>query len=172
MSRGGALLCAGAFVAGAWWVRQPFAPPGAAVGIAAFVAAGAYLVRSPHPRYATALAGLLAGIWTGVLEFQGLPAAAAIVIAGALPLTSAWLRAHRAAFAPPALRDEALLFTIVLGLFVAAAPEIVAGWHAAIALNLQSVEPAAAGAAIPVWAVTATTAALISGGLFSLWSRR
>jgi hypothetical protein len=172
VSRSGAVLSAVAFVVGAGWMRLPFAPATAAVGVTVFVAAAAYLVRPPRPILGHALAGLLAGLWTGVLERQGLPLAAAIPIAMAVPALSAMLRARRVEFAPAPLRDEALLFTVVLGLFAAAAPAIVDGWHSAVTLNLQASQPDAARTAIPAWAVSLSAAALAAGGLFSIWSRR
>jgi len=172
LSRRRALLGVAAFVAGAWWTRLPVVPTTAAVGATVFVAAAAFLVRPPHVMLAPALAGLLAGLWAGVLERQGLPLAAAIPVAMVVPALSAWLRGRRAEFAPAPLRDEALLFIVVLGLFAAAAPAVVDGWHSAVTLSLQASQPDGARSAIPLWTVSLSAAALAAGGLFALWSRR
>jgi hypothetical protein len=171
MRRGAAVAFAVSAVAGAWWsyVGVPIdASPATLGGIVASIAA-LYLTRAPRPVYAIALAGLLAGVWLGTLTSAGWPLAAAV--AGAVPLISARLRARHAAFAPPPLRDEALIFALALGVVVAAAPTIVDGWHAATNLKMQAPEPGSA-AVIPAWTLSLSGAALFLGGLYSLWSRR
>jgi hypothetical protein len=160
-----------AFAVGTWWVGQPFAPSTPAVAIAVTVMAAWILIRAPRGSYAIVMAGLLAGLWTGVLRYQGLPLPAAALIAAGVPIVSARLRTRRTAFAPPALREEALLFMVILGVVAAAAPGISDGWRAATNLNLQG-----AGSeqetVIPMWTLLMASVALVSGGLFSLWSRR
>jgi hypothetical protein len=60
----------------------------------------------------------------------------------------------------------------MLGLIAAAAPTIADGWHAAASLNLPGRREDRADVAIPVWTLTVATGALVSGGVYSLWSRR
>jgi hypothetical protein len=174
LSRAGAGLGVLAFAVGAWWARQPFAPSAATVATGAALVAVWQIVRAPRRPYALIVAGLLAGIWTAVLEVQGLPLLAAVPVAALLPATSAWLRTERAAFAPPALVEEALLLLAIVGLAAAALPGIAEGWHAAVNLSVRGGQPATGTpeTTMPVWTLAVASAALISGGLFSIWSRR
>jgi len=174
LSRLGGVLAVGAFVLGAWWVQQPFAPSAAVVATAATLMALWQVVGAPRRPYAAAMAGLLAGVWTAVLGGQGLPTPAAFVLAASLPVTSAWLRHRRAAFAPPALVEEALVVLALVGLVAATLPGIAEGWHAAVNLSVQG-GPSPDGSpatAVPAWTLAVASAALISGGAFSVWSRR
>ena len=174
LSRAGAAMAVTAFAFGAWWARQPFAPSAATVAIAAAVIAVWQIVRPPRHPYAAIMGGLLAGVWTAVLDAQGLPLVAAIPIAALLPTASAWLRARRAVFAPPALVEEALLLLAVVGILAAALPGIADGWHAAVNLSVRSGQSAngTTDAAMPMWTLAVASAALLSGGFFSIWSRR
>jgi hypothetical protein len=71
------------------------------------------------------------------------------------------------------LREEALLFLIVLGIAAGATPGIIDGWRAAGTLNMQATGPeASTGVVMPLWTLYVASAALVSGGLFSMWSRR
>jgi len=172
-SRIAAAVSAVAFVAGVWWGQQPGAPTTAAIGLAAGLMAVWQLVRSPRPVYAAGIAGLLAGLWTAVMTGQGVPLLAAIPLAAALPIASARLRVRRPGFAPPAMREEALLMLAAVGVFAAALPGILDGWHAAVNLSVKSgPSPAATDAIIPAWTIAVGSAALVSGGFFSIWSRR
>jgi hypothetical protein len=170
-TRPAVVVAVGAFAIGAWWIRQPFAPTTSAVAVAAALIGAAELIRERRPVLVLGTAGLLAGIWTGVLEFQGAPTVAAIAVACAVPVGSAFLRGRRPAFAPPQLREEALLFIVILGVIAGAAPGITEGWRAATNLNLQGGE-VERDVAMPLWTLAVASAALLSGGLFSLWSRR
>ena len=161
-----------AYVFGAWWIHQAFAPSASLVAVAAALTALAYLVRSPGPGLAAAAAGLLAGMWAGVIEFQGVPIIAAVAFSIGIPLLSSWLRGSRAVYAPPRLREEALLFIVVLGVIAGAAPTVVDGWHAAANLNLQGREPQTQVAVIPSWSLVITAGALLTGAAHSLWRRR
>ena len=174
LSRAGAAVTVSAFVAGAWWAQQPFAPSAPAVALTAAVTAIWQVVRAPQRPYAAGVAGLLGGIWTAVLAGQGLPPVAAVAAAGLLLAVSAFLRVRSAAFAPPALVEEALIFLGVVGIAAAALPGVAAGWRAAVNLSVQGGQSTTAGSetALPVWTLAVASAALISGGLFSLWSRR
>jgi hypothetical protein len=174
LSRTGAVLGVLAFAAGAWWARQPFAPSAAMVATSAALVAVWQIVRLPRRPYAAIMAGLLAGIWTTVLESQGLPLLVAIPVAALVPITSAWLRVRRPDFAPPALVEEALVLLAVVGIAAAALPGIADGWHAAVNLSVPGGSSANAAAApeMPAWTLAVASAALALGGLFSIWSRR
>ena len=162
-----------AFVASAWWAQQPFAPTTPAIALAAGLMAIWQVVRAPRGPYSALVAGLLAGFWTAALNQQGLPLSIAIPAAAILPAMSAYLRARQPAFAPPALREEALLVLGVVGIAGAALPGMADGWHAAVNFSAQGGQPSnPADAPLPVWALAAASVALVSGGLFSLWSRR
>lgn len=162
-----------AFVAGVWWGQQPAAPATATIGLAAGLMAIWQLVRSPRPIYAAGMAGLLAGLWTAVMAGQGLPLLAAIPLAAVLPIASVRLRAQRPGFAPPAMREEALLLLAAVGVAAAALPGILDGWHAAVNLSVKGgPSPAGTDAIVPAWTIAVASAALVSGGLFSVWSRR
>lgn len=173
-SRAGAALGVLAFAVGAWWARQPFAPSAATVATGTALIAIWQIVRSPRRPYAAVMAGLLAGIWTAVLESQGLPLLAAIPVAALLPIASAWLRARRPAFAPPALVEEALSLLALVSIAAAALPGMADGWQAAVNLSARGGPSANAASApgLPVWTLAVASAALVSGGLFSIWSRR
>lgn len=172
-SRTGSALGVAGFAIGAWWIRQPFAPSTPAVAIVAALVAALELMRPQRQPSAIAMAGLLAGVWTAALQLQGLPFLAALVVAVTLPATSAYLRTRRPAFAPAALREEALLFLVILGVVSAAAPGIAEGWRAAGNLNVHSGEAVTSTTTgMPMWTLVVASAALLTGGLFSLWSRR
>lgn len=172
-SRTGSVLGVAGFALGAWWIRQPFAPATPAVAMVMAVVAALELVRPRPQPFAIALAGWLAGVWSAVLQAQGMPLTVAIVVAGTLPAASLYLRTQRPVFAPAALREEALLFLVILGVVSAAAPGIAEGWRAAGNLNIHSGEAvASATAGMPLWTMAVASAALLTGGLFSLWSRR
>jgi len=174
LSRAGAALAAAAFLVGAWWVQQPFVPSAPAIALAAALTAVWHVTRAPRRPYAAIMAGLLGGFWTAVIAGQGLPLWVAVPPAALLPASSAFLRAHSRTFAPPALIEEALVFLGAVGIAAAALPGIAAGWRAAVNLSVQGGQSTtvAPETALPVWTLAVASAALISGGLFSLWSRR
>lgn len=100
-------------------------------------------------------------------------AVAVALVAGvllALPFSAAWLATRRPAFAPPALREEALLIVGALALVVATAPPVIEGWRSAAALTAEPLAepPVAAGAGLAVFLL----ACLAGGGLYALWRRR
>jgi hypothetical protein len=172
-TRMGAIAGIAGFVAGVWWSQQVFAPSTPAVAIGAGLAAALELFRPGRRSFTLAVAGLLAGLWSAVLHLQGLPVIPAVLVAVTLPTASAYLRVYRPAFAPATLREEALLFLLILGVVAAAAPGIVDGWHAAVTLNIQGSESEASPTTVmPMWTMFVASAALVSGGLFSMWSRR
>ncbi len=164
------MLLAASAAAAAAWVSPGLLPSLPAAGVAAATAAGLQLVRGSSPALSAALAGGLAGIWTGVLEAQGVPALVSPIVAVSVPVAAAVL-AVREGFAPASLRDEAYLFVALLGIMAAAAPVVRDGWRAALDLNLQDTSGAPA-VALPVWTFALGATAALSGGAYSLWSRR
>ena len=157
------------FAAASLAVRPSNLPDPAWVGgIVAGIAAAAVL----RPRYAAlfaATAGILAGIWMPMLEVAGVPLAAAALIAAAAPLCSA-LFSRDSRFAPLVVREEALLFVLVIAVVVAVAPGVAAGWQSATALNLQQKEVGAQ--VVPAWTLLLTLGAAAAGGLYTVWMRR
>jgi hypothetical protein len=114
--------------------------------------------------------GALAGIWMAMLRVEGLPLPAAAFVAGAPSALAALLSRRRPQFAPTPLREEALLVVLVLGIAVAAAPGVAAGWQSAVILNLQQKE--VASQAVPAWTLLLTLGAAMVGGLYTVWTRR
>ena len=81
-------------------------------------------------------------------------------------LASAWLTNHRPAFAPPVLREEALLVLLIAGVVVGMAPTVAQGWQSAVALNMTT-DTGARRAALPVWMLSFVGASVALGGLWS-----
>ena len=158
-----------AWAAATTWAAPDRLPALSAVGAAAAAGAVIQLLRRPSPALCAILAGALAGIWTGVLEAQGVSPLLSPVVALAVPAAAAVLAA-REGFAPPRLHDEAYLILSLLGAVAAAAPVIVDGWRAALDLNLQ--DTGTSPVALPAWTFALSAGAALSGGLYSLWSRR
>jgi hypothetical protein len=140
----------------------------ASTGIA--VAAALMLLRPAWPRVALACAAACAALWAAVLQQQGLALPLALGIAGAAPLAASLLARRRARFAPPALRDEALVLVGACALILAVAPGLIAGWRSAVALQATPLGADAAPAAPWPFAVAAACIAL--GGVYSVWRRR
>lgn len=158
------------FGAAALVVRPDALPDPAAVGGAIVAVAATALLR---PRYAdliAASAGVLAAIWMSMLEAVGAPLIAAILIAVAPVICSAFFTRRDLKFAPLDLREEALLLVLVFAVVVALAPGVAAGWQSATALNLEQKEVGAQ--VVPAWTLLFTLGAAAAGGLYSVWMRR
>ena len=166
---GRAALAVG-FVLGAIVVRPGRLPDPVWIGIIVAALAVAGLTRPRVGLLASAAGGLLAGIWISLLQVEGLPLWAAVIVAGAPAAVSAVLSHRKPNFAPPALREEAMLLVFVLAVVVAAAPSVIAGWQSAVALNLQQKE--VAGQVVPAWTLLLTFGAAAAGGLYTVWIRR
>ena len=167
--RRGVLALAGGFALGAFWLQ----PEARWTGVLVAAAAGLSLAR-PYGASASLsvslAAGLAGGLWTRVLAGYGLPAWAAwLAAAGVLAVAAASAR-RDARFAPPALRDDALAALGALGLAVAAAPAVTAGWRAAAAMNLEADGLVRPG--VHPWVVLGFAAIISLGGLHSLRRRR
>lgn len=157
-----------AFVGATIWLRPD---PVWIGGVVALVAVLGLVRPGPGlPSSATAAtAGALAGLWVHVLQSYGLPCWSAVPVAAAVPCAAMALAGRSPRFAPPALREDALLTIGVLGLVVAAAPALSMGWRSAAALNL---EPGSGiGPAPGLWVMLGLGAVVSLGGLHSLWRR-
>ena len=109
------LIVVCSFPLGALWLR----PEPAWVGVLVAVAAGLQLAWPQLPWLAVAVGGLTAGLWGGILTSQGLVMPLAWMGAASFPVASAVLSARRPEFAPAALKEEALLAALALGVLVA-----------------------------------------------------
>jgi hypothetical protein len=145
-------------------------PEPAVVAGAAAIAAGAGLFRPGWTALLGLAGGAFAGLWVSVLREQGLPFVAALFLAAAVPAAGVWLTARRPGFAPPAMREEALLLVGGLGLVLALGPAVLDGWRSAGAFAAQpiSAEPIAQVSWLPAFVV----GCLVLGGLYSAWKRR
>jgi hypothetical protein len=160
-----ALAFAAAAAAGAWFGP----PPAESAGLLVGGAAATLLLRPRFAVLAPLLGGGLAGLWGAMLAAQDVALALAVPAAAVWPIATAWF-ARQPAFAPPRLRDDALVALTVLGAATAIVPGVQEGWRAALNLSLQS--PAAAVMPLPAWTLVVGATALALGGLYSLWSRR
>lgn len=158
------------FAAAAVLIRPERLPNPVWTGGLVALAAILQLVRPGVRPLTAASGGALAGLWSSILRMQGLPPAPALILAAALPAISAILTARRPAFAPVTLREEALVVVLLLGLAVAMAPEVSAGWRSALALNLE--EKNSVGQIVPAWVLFLSAVSAALGGLYSLWTRR
>jgi hypothetical protein len=169
--RGLALIAVG-FLAAVLAVR-PFSPPDPAVvgGLAACLAVVAILRPYGWTRAVIALsAGALAGLWSTMLGLAGVSLPVAVTVGCAAPAASACFSRVRCDFAPPGLREEALLVVLIFGVVIALAPGVVAGWQSASVLNLQQ-QPVTAQV-VPMWTLLLTLGAAALGGLYTGWTRR
>ena len=167
--RRGVLVLGGGFALGAVW----FQPEPRWTGAIVAAIAGLSLARphgAPTSLSAALAAGLAGGLWTRVLAGYGLPAWAAWLLAAGVLAFAASSARRDARFAPPALRDDALAVLVALGLAVAAAPAVTAGWRAAAAMNLESDGLVRPG--VHPWVVVGVAAMVSLGGLHSLRRRR
>lgn len=160
-----------AFCATAWWIAPAGVLDVASTSLVAAIGAGWMLVRGVSSTVAGLLAGALAAAWAGLIASQGLPFPVAVGVAAMLPMASAVLHARRVTFAPPSLRDEALLFLLIVAVTTAALPSIQYGWGMAGSLALQS-DASQPETSIPGWLAVATLGAAALGGLSTIWSRR
>ena len=142
------------------------------VWVAALVATGAaiFLFRPRYAIVSALIGGAVGGLWTGLLEVQGLPWLFAAFGALAALASSAWLATHRPRYAPESLRDEGLLIIALVALAVAVLPGIQDGWQAAGNLTMAAERPPQA--AIPLWTLALLLVSTLLGALYSFWSRR
>jgi hypothetical protein len=141
------------------------------VGVISAAAAMVVLFRPRFSVLAAAWGGALGGMLTALIEVQGLHPAASIGPIVVLIATVVWLTRMRPAFAPDALRDEALLAVSLLGLVVAVMPGVMDGWQAAANLTIEPATQVET-TPIPAWTLTLVGTATALGAVYSLWSGR
>lgn len=164
----GALAAAAGFLTGFAWLQSAPGWTGVAVG----GAAGLSLARppgAPAPLAVSLAAGLAGGLWSRTLVGYGLPPWAAWLLALGVIAVAAAFSGRDPRFAPPAVREDALAVLGALGLTVAAAPGMGAGWRAAQAMNLAADDRVQAGVHPGVLLGLAAVVAL--GGLHALRRR-
>lgn len=152
-------------------VMRPGGQPDPEVaGLFAALGAIVYLFR---PRYAWlgfVLGGALAGMLVQVMGLVGGPVVVTAPLVALGLGATVWLVRTRPAFAPVALREEALLIICMLGLGVAVMPSVLDGWQAAANLNTRIEN--VAQQAIPMWVLSVVAASTLLGAAYALWSRR
>ena len=169
VSRRTCVSAAALFCLSVVWTAGVVIPPAEVVGYVVAIGAVVFLAR---PRWATttaALGGALAGVWSGVLAAQGMPWWAAVSLAIVPPVAGLFAQ-RRPEFAPPHIRDEALVIVCVLGLVVAMLPGVLDGWRAAQNFTMQPAD--VQYRIVPTWTLATTGMALALGAGYSLWSRR
>ena len=157
------------FCLGVGWTAWSGVPPVQVVGCLAAAGAAVFLLRPTWELAAAGLGGALAGVWSGILVTLGLTRWVAVPLTFAV-LTVATLARRNPEFAPPHLRDEALVVVCALALCVAMLPGVLDGWGAAQSLTVQPADMQRQ--VIPTWALTMTGSALGLGAGYALWSRR
>lgn len=155
----------------AWLMLQGRLPDHAWVGVPAAVVSGAMLARPGRVVVPIALSGVLAASWGALLASQDVPVFLALPGALLVPMAALHFAFHRPGFVTPVMRDESLTGTVIGGLLVAMLPGILDGWRAAGNLSVPG-DPAAPAAMIPAWTLVIGAAAIASGALYSVWSRR
>jgi len=158
------------FAAATIFFRAQFLPDAAWIGMTVAVVAALQIFRKDVRWLSPLCAGALGGLWSVLLQIQGLPMVVSIPIAAVVPAAAGYLAARRKAFAPEALREEAMLLMLVLGLAVAIIPEVTSGWQAALALNRD--EGKTSDQINANWVLVLSSVSVVLGGLYSLLRRR
>jgi hypothetical protein len=159
----------GGLIAG-FVMARPGPPDPALVGSLAVGAVAIFLFRPRYADLAAMLGGSVAGLWTAVLQAQGLPFLSTPFVVVTLSGVSAWLARSRPTFAPERLVDEGLLAIGALGILALTLPSILDGWQTAVALAATSSRQASV--TLPLWTVAFIVGCLSVGGVYSAWSRR
>ena len=165
--RGAALLFAG-FICG---LGLPVPSPG---WTGAFVATIAVLVlmdlHSPTTALASPLAsGLTGGLCSQMLAGHGMATWLAWPLVAGFVAASAIASQRNPRFAGREIREDALAALAALGLFVAAAPSVAAGWRTARGMNLAAND--LAGPALHSGLLLGVAAVVALGGLYTLRRR-
>ena len=168
-SRRSRISAVGFFCAGLAWTADLVIPRPEVVGCLAAAGAAVFLLRPQWSTMAAGLGGALAGVWASVLAAQGMTWWLAVPLAIMAPVATV-IATRRPGFAPPHIRDEALVIICALGLGVAMLPGVLDGWGAAQSLTILPVDMQ--GQVVPTWTLAMTGAALGLGAGYSLWSRR
>ena len=149
------------------WIGPQDRPDPAWVGLLVVAVATLGLLRPGLQIFSAVSAGVLGGLWAWFLQTQGLSLVVALLLPAAL-LGIAVFAGRRPDFAPPSIREEALLLVGCLGLIVALGPELLAGWRSAAALNAASVP----SRAIEGWVLLVGATSIVAGGLTVLVRER
>lgn len=165
-----ALAMTTTFLVTARYVGPGTLPDPTWAGLIAVAASAIFLFRPRYAIVAAALGGILGGLWTALLEAQGLPYSVALIGAATVIGVARYLTRTRPAFAPEQLRDEGLLAVGLFGLVVATLPGVLDGWQAAT--NLAATSERASQAIVPAWTVALLLSSTTLGAVYSLWSRR
>jgi hypothetical protein len=162
------IALAAGFALMTWFVSHRVIDASWIGGLAAILAAW-QLFRPGSPLVMLAAAGALAALWGALLQVWGVPRLLAVPIAAVVPVVSAVLATRLPSFAPPLLREDAMLAILVLAVMVGVAPTITEGWRSAQVLN--TTDPTGASSPLPIWMMSFAGASLALGGLWSLWRR-
>ena len=157
------------FLTGAVWLSPSAGWTGVVVGAMAVLML--FAPRwAPVSLAAPMTSGLSGGLWAQILGGYGLPAWLAWPLAGGVMAVSAVASLRDPRFARPAVREDALVAITVLGVTVAAAPGVAAGWRAAGGMNLAANDMTRPGGGPGM--LLGLAAMLSLGGLHTLWRRR
>ena len=156
-------------VAGIALARTGPPDPTLAGGLAA-IAVAVFLFKPQYSALAAVPGGVVAGLWSALLQAQGLPFLLAPLVVVALIGVSALLARSRKTFAPRRLIDEGLLAIGALGIATLTLPSILDGWQTAVALAATSTRQASV--TLPLWTAAFLVGCLSLGGVYSAWSRR
>lgn len=164
----GVLALSVGFLMGMAWLAPAPGWTGAVVGITAVL-----MLVAPYwasvSLAAPLASGLTGGLWAQMLAGYGLPAWLAWLLAGGVMAVSAIASQLDPRFARPAVREDALVALAVLGVTVAAAPGVTAGWRTAGAMNLAGNDMLRSGTNPAL--LLGLAAVLSLGGLHTLWRR-
>ena len=149
------------------WLRGRVPDVGAAGAIVAAAAALQLFRPGRFHAWMAVAAGAVAAIGAAVLGSEGLPLIAANIVAAVPVGTASFLASTRPRFAPPVLREEALLIVLALAISVAVAPGLSAGWRSAQGLNAPGAVNTAPS--MPAWTLAAAAGFLALGGAYSAW---
>lgn len=114
-------------------------------------------------------AGFAAAQSGAFLAFQGAPVWLAWPVGFVLMSLSFVYSQRSPRFAPPVVHDEARLLLLTLSLAAAAAPEVLAGWESARALN--SAGASGGSDVFPIWVGAAVALAGLAGIVSKRWRR-
>lgn len=142
-----------------------------AVALFCSVLAGLQLTRGRRTVHAAGLAGagLILALSSAFLIQHGASVPVAWTVGFLLASLTFALRMRVPDFAPVPVREEALLFVLAAGLLAAAAPEVVAGWQSAMALNASALP--SSGEVIPNWVWIGLGVAGVAGAASRWWRR-
>jgi signal transduction histidine kinase len=118
--------------------------------------------------------GLLIGCTVGALMRFGVEAGPATLGALTIAAVIFAMARHWVEDASPTLQIEAMLLLLIFAVLVAAAPEVAAGWHSAVALNAaQGIDPPRADVSADLKALFLLCGvALVGGAGYAIRERR